>query len=1008
MRQSDIAVIGLACRFPAAADPRAFWRLLQDGHEMVGSLQSAADFDAGFFNVSPREAAAMDPRQRLALELTWELFEDAFLLPRGLRGEPISVYVGAMTDDYALVALRQGFHVDHHAFGGLSRGMIANRMSYFYDLRGPSLTVDSGQSSSLLAVHMAVEALRAGTASMAIAGGIHLNLDTESELLEREFGATSPSGHTYAFDERADGYVRSDGGALVLLKPLRAALDDGNRIHAIVSGSAVGNAGGDTSGLTVPSSAAQVHVIRRALTDAGLVHTQVDYVEAHGTGTQVGDPVEATSLGEVFGAARRRPLLIGSVKTNIGHTGAASGIAGLIKTVLAVENRALPASLNFAVPATDLVGLGLCVNTVLTPWTDDVRRAGVSSFGMGGTNVHVVVEQAPGVEMVAAEPVHDVAVPWVLSARSAEALTGQARRLSERVAALGMADTGWSLATTRTVFDYRAVVVGADRGRMTEGLGGLAAGVPGPAVQTGRARPLGKKVFVFPGQGSQYLGMGRGLYHRFPVFAAAFDQTVAVLEPYLRLPLRQVIWGHDVALQESTEFAQPGLFAVQVALAALLRSCGVRADFVVGHSVGEIAAAYEAGVLSLPEAAQLVAERGRLMATLPPGGVMVAVAVSESEVAPLLSSQVSLAAVNAPDSVVLSGPSDQVAAVTQELSKRGRRVHRLNVSHAFHSALMEPIVDDFAERLADLAPQQPRIPLVSNVTGRLAGPGYGSSEYWTEHVRRPVRFGEAISTVVSLGAEVFIEVGPGAGLTAEQEISIVTLSQDAPEADAVLSAMARLFSEGADIDWAATFTGLDCRYEELPTYAFVRQRFWGLSGDEVSAEPEPPAAVGLQHLGPVERRRRLIDLVCFHAAAVLGHTRRRDVSADRAFQDSGFTSMSGVELRNRLRSEAALAGLSLPRTLIFDYPTPADLADHLAELLSCIDSEYPENEDIWLALRNIPIAELRRTGLLEKLQLLAGQSEKASSEVSNSDDVIDSLSPEALIAMTLDSDEEIG
>lgn len=1013
MQPTDIAIIGLACRFPAAANPREFWELLRDGREVSESLADVAEFDADFFNLSPREACAMDPRQRLALELTWELFEDAFLVPETVRGQPIAVYLGAMSDDYTLLTLRDAApEVDHRAFAGLSRGMIANRLSYAFGMRGESMTVDCGQSSSLVAVHLAGEALRTGAAPMAVAGGIHLNLAPETALLETEFGALSPSGHTYAFDERADGYVRSEGAGLVLLKPLRAALDDGNRIHAVISGSAVGNAGNDNAGLTVPSVAAQADVIRQALSRAGLECNQVDYVEAHGTGTEVGDPLEARALGAVFGERQRRPVAIGSVKTNIGHTGAAAGVAGLIKTVLSLENATIPASLNFASAGIDLEGLGLRVNTALTPWVTEPRRAGVSSFGMGGTNAHVIVEQAPVQEGAGGRParVDDVAVPWVLTARSAEALAGQAGRLAGQVAELGIADVGWSLATTRSVFGHRAVVVGAGRESLMAGLAGLAAGEPGSGVVVGRVQTPGATVFVFPGQGSQYLGMGRQLYGRFAAFARAFDEAADALDPHLRLPLRQVIWGSDATLLQSTEFAQPGLFAVELAVAALLQSWGLTPDLVLGHSVGEIAAARVAGVLSLHDAARLVAARGRLMAGLPAGGVMVAVAAGEAEVAPLLGERVSLAAVNAPDSVVLSGSEAAVGAVADQLAAQGRRVHRLAVSHAFHSALMEPMLEAFSASLAGLVASEPRISLVSNVTGELAGLeyglDYGSATYWVVHVRKPVRFADGIKTATGLGAGVFIEVGPGAGLTADEDVSVVTLVQGQPEADSVLSAVGRLFTKGMDVDWAATFDGLDRRRVELPTYGFVRQRYWLGSADDTPAPALGPERLG--DLDPEEQHRRLVELVCFHAAIVLGHADRSDIDAERAFQDLGFSSMSGVELRNRLKTESALAGLSLSRTMIFDYPTPTDLANHLGRQLPGRYGKESDDDKIWSLLHTIPISELRRSGLLEKLLVLAGQPENPTSEASVSDDVIDSLSPDALIAMALDPDDDNG
>lgn len=1005
MQPTDIAIIGVACRFPGAAGPLEFWNLVREGREVLEPLSEAADFDADLFNLSPREASAMDPRQRLALELTWELFEDAFLLPGTLRGEQIAVYLGAMSDDYTLLTMREGAdQVDHHAFAGLSRGMIANRVSYVFGLRGPSMTVDSGQSSSLVAVHEAGAGLRAGDFAMAVAGGIHLNLAPESASLEREFGALSRSGHTYAFDQRADGYVRGEGAGLVLLKPLDAAVRDGNRIHAVISGSAVGNAGHGGAGLTVPSVTAQADVIQRALSSAGLGRDDIGYVEAHGTGTQVGDPAEAQALGAVFGEGR--PVAIGSVKTNIGHTGAAAGVAGLIKTVLSIENGFLPASLNFATASIDLAALGLRVNAALTQWDTAPRRAGVSSFGMGGTNAHVIVEQAPVAEPGGTAPPNNVTVPWVLSARSAEALANQAGRLARRVGGSGIADVGWSLVTTRSQFQHRAVLVGSDREQLASALTGVAAGESGSGAVVGRAGTPGSTVFVFPGQGSQYLGMGRQLYDRFPAFAAAFDKVLAALDSHLTSSLRQVIWGHDRTLLQSTEFAQPGLFAVQIAMSALLRSWGVTPDVVLGHSVGEIAAAQLAGVLTLPDAARLVAVRGRLMAELPTGGAMIAAAVGEAEVAPLLADGVSLAAVNAPDAVVLSGPEVAVGALAESLAAQGRRVQRLAVSHAFHSALMEPMLEEFRTALAGLNASTPRISLISNVSGEPAGAGYGSAQYWVDHVRKPVRFADGITAAAGLGGGVFVEVGPAAGLIADRHVSVLTMTDGRAEADAVLTAAGTMFTRGVDVDWRATFDGLAPRRVELPTYGFARRRFWVGTGDDTPVATPPPES--LRDLDPGEQRRRLAELVCHHAAVVLGHPNGGDIEAERAFQDLGFTSMSGVELRNRLKTESALSGLPLSRTLIFDYPTPIALAEHLAQLLSGDPGSESGDVGIWSLLHTIPISELRRTGLLDKLLLLAGRPEKAMSEAVSREDVIDSLSPDALIAMTLDGDDDNG
>ncbi len=972
-----MAIIGLACRFPAAANPEEFWRLIRDGREAARLPPDAAEFDADFFTVSPREARAMDPRQRLALELAWELFEDAFILPETQRGQPVAVYLGAMTDDYAVLTLGAGADkLDHHSFTGVSRSMIANKISYAFGLLGPSVAVDSGQSSALTAVHLACASLRTGEAPLAIAGGVHLNLASETATLESEFGAMSTSGHTYAFDERADGYVRSQGGALVLLKPLRAALDDGDRIRAVIRGTAVGNAGHGAGGQTTPSVRGQADVIRRALLAAGLDAGDIDYVEAHGTGTPVGDRVEAQALGEVFAARRERPLRLGSVKTNIGHTGSASGAAGLVKTVLAIENALLPPSLHFAHPAVDLRSLGLDVITEPTPWPagDTPRRAGVSSFGMGGTNAHLIVEEPPSAAESAVGERDSGPWAWVVTGRSGDALAGQAARLARHLAETDgeAGDVAWSLATTRTPFEHRAVLVGADVDALRANLADLASGRPGAGVITGRARRIGKTAFVFPGQGAQWRGMGAQLYRRFPVFATAFDEAAHALSQHLRLPIDEAMWGGEDAL-DNTEFAQPALFALEAALAALLRHWGVVPDVVLGHSVGEITAAYVAGVLSLDDAARLVAARGRLMSRLPAGGAMFAVAAGEAEVTPLLDGRVSIAAVNGPNAVVVSGAETSAGAIARAFANRGRRVHRLAVSHAFHSPLMEPVIDEFAAVAGTVSVAEPRITLIDNISGRPAGPGYGCGRHWVEHVRAPVRFAEGVRAAERVGAGVFVEVGPGGGLLAAIEqslttrdpVTVVTMPKDQPEVDSLLTAAGRLFTIGADVDWGAVLP--PGRRIPLPTYAFVRQRYWLDSAPQPVAQPEPgraELAESLRNLEPNERRRRLVDLVCGQVAAVLGHPEGHAVDPERAFEDLGLDSLSGVELRNRLSAET---GLALPRTLVFDYPTAAAVAAHLAhELLH----ENPH--------------DVRRL----------------------SDEAIDSMSPDALIALALEADDE--
>jgi acyl transferase domain-containing protein len=508
--------------------------------------------------------------------------------------------------------------------------------------------------------------------------------------------------------------------------------------------------------------------------------------------------------------------------------------------------------------------------------------------------------------------------------------------------------------------------------------------------------------------------MGGQLYGRFPAFARAFDDVAEALNDHLRLRLRDVMWGRDAKLLDNTEFAQPALFAIEHALAELLRDWGVVADVVLGHSVGEIAAAHLAGVLSLADAAKLVAARGRLMAGLPAGGVMIAVAAGEADVAPLLTDGLAIAAVNGPDAVVISGPQAPAGAVADILARQGRRVHRLTVSHAFHSPLIEPMIQDFAAVAADVSPAQPRIALVSNVSGQLAGTGYGSGNYWVEHVRRPVRFADGVRAAEACGANVFVEVGPGGGLAAaveqsvatEDPVAVTTLAKERPEVEALLTAAGRLFTAGVAVRWGAVLHG--GRRVPLPTYGFARQRFWlGARTDSPSPVASRPAELAerLRQLPDHEQHRELVALVCARAAAVLGHPDLDAVDAERAFQDLGFDSMTGVELRNRLKADT---GLALSRTLVFDYPNPAALADHLARQLLHGEREKPTDEKVWSALKKIPLHELRRTGLLDKLLALAGEPENSGAQSAITEDAIDSLSPAALIALALDADEADG
>jgi acyl transferase domain-containing protein len=798
-KQSEpVAVVGMACRYAGGVDsPEALWDMVVEGRDAVSDfptdrgwdvdglfdpdpdakgkmytrrgcfLRDAGDFDAGFFNVGPSEALAMDPQQRLMLEISWEALERAGIDPLTLRGSATGVFAGVIHAGYGGEVKGE---LEGYGLTGSTVSVTSGRVAYVLGLEGPAVSVDTACSSSLVAMHLAAQSLRSGESDLALAGGVTVMATPAAFVEFSRQRALAPDGRCKVYAGAADGTAWSEGAGVLVLERLSDARRLGHPVLAVLRGSAV-NQDGASNGLTAPNGPSQQRVIRAALANAGLSAADVDVVEGHGTGTVLGDPIEAQALLATYGQDRPepgKPLWLGSIKSNIGHTSAGAGVAGVIKMVQAMRHGVMPKTLHVDVPSphVDWSAGAVSLLTEPRPWPagERPRRAGVSSFGISGTNAHVIVEDPPALESVAVErgkPRDAVVAPWVLSARSPEALGAYAKRLLARVSAddaLGVTDVGWSLATTRSAFEHRAVVVGDDRMAMQLSLVQLAAGDPGPDTVTGRARAPGKTVWLFPGQGSQRLGMGAALYRRFPVFARAFDEAAQALDEHLRLPLRQVVWGDDANLLESTEFAQPALFAVEVALAALWRSWGVVPDVVIGHSVGEIAAAHVAAVLSLADAAKLVAARGRLMGALPAGGVMVAVAAGEAEVAPLLTEGVSVAAVNGPGAVVISGERAAVDAVADRLASQGRRIHRLAVSHAFHSSLMEPMIEPFAEVVREVSPAEPRIALISNVTGQLAGAGYGSPDYWVEHVRAPVRFADGIQLAETLGAGVFVEV----------------------------------------------------------------------------------------------------------------------------------------------------------------------------------------------------------------------------------------------------------
>jgi acyl transferase domain-containing protein len=865
-----IALVGAGCRFPGGvSDLESYWRVLENGVDAVtavppgrralggwksgghadwhaGLLENIDQFDARFFGISAREAATMDPQQRLVLEVGWEALEDSGYAPGALSGSSTGVFIGVTTNDYAQLIHDAACTPDVYIATGNAHNAAAGRLSFILGLQGPSMAVDTACSSSLVTIHLACLSLRARNCRMALAGGVNVLLSEQPFEYFQAWGMTSADGKCKPFDAAADGFVRSEGCGIVVLKRLSDAIADGDHIRAVIRGSAV-NQDGRSSGLTVPNGLAQEALFREALAAARLEPADIGYVEAHGTGTSLGDPIEAQALASVFGAGRNaeNPLVIGSVKANLGHTESAAGVAGLLKAMLALEHERIPAQLHFhrINPKIGWSGTPIEIPVQMRDWRRGAKRrfAGISSFGFSGTNSHLILEEAPTSTNPVAKPERPLHIV-TLSARTSEALESVSNRLQahlERTSA-SLADIAYTTNAGRTHFRERLAVIVRDGRDLREKL------ATGKVIKGAARQATGKLAFLFTGQGSQWAGMCRELYETQPVFCAALDKCAGKLK--LDRPLLDVIYGSESQLLEQTAYTQPALFAIEWSLAQLWKSWGIEPDVVLGHSVGEYVALCVAGVWTIEDGLRLIAERGRLMQRLGPGWGMAAVQSAPEKTEEILrglDGAVSIAARNAPANTVLSGPLKELADAEKRLASAGIKSVRLPVSHGFHSGQMEQAARDFAQLAQAVETHQPKCRIVSSVTGKFTDTDeLRQPEYWRRQVRDAVEFQAGITTLGGAGYDVFLEIGPSPVLCglgkqcvgAEGHIWAPSIRRERGAWEQILESLAQLYVGGAEVNWSAFDAPYVRRRVSLPTYPFERQRCW--FADKLAPKPK--------------------------------------------------------------------------------------------------------------------------------------------------------------------------